>query len=64
MGREKRGGYLIEWWLGDHLPKHVHVYKDGKEVAKIVLPDLKVLNGKMNKKLKKILMGLIKEGRI
>ncbi len=64
MGREKRGGYLIEWWLGDHLPKHVHVYKDGKEIAKIVLPSLKVLNGKMNKKLKKILMELIKEGRI
>ena len=64
MGREKRGGYLIEWWLGDHSPKHVHVYKDGKEIAKIVLPGLKVLNGKMNKKLKKILMELIKEGRI
>ena len=64
MGREERGGYLIEWWLGDHLPKHVHVYKDGKEIAKIVLPGLKVLNGKMNKKLKKILMELIKEGRI
>ncbi len=64
MGREKRGGFLIEWWLGDHLPKHVHVYKDGKEIAKIVLPSLKVLNGKMNKKLKKILMELIEEGRI
>jgi hypothetical protein len=34
------------------------------ELAKIVLPGLKVLNGKMNKKLKKILMELIKEGKI
>ncbi len=64
MGREKRGGYLIEWWIGDHLPKHVHIYKDGKEVTKIELPGFRVLNGKMNKKLKKILTELIKEGKI
>ncbi len=64
MGREKRGGYLIEWWIGDHLPKHVHVYKDGKEVAKIELPGFIILKGKMNKKLKNILMELIKEGKI
>ncbi len=64
MGREKRGGYLIEWWIGDHLPKHVYVYKDGKEVAKIELPGFTILKGKMNKKLKNILMELIKEGKI
>lgn len=40
MGRKKRGGYLIEWWIGDHLPKHVHVYKDGKEVEKSSCLDL------------------------
>ncbi len=64
MGREKRGGYLIEWWIGDHLPKHVHVYKNGKEMVKVELPGFTVLIGKLNKKLKKILMELIKEGRI
>ncbi len=64
MGREKRGGYLIEWWIGDHLPKHVHIYKDGKAVAKIELPGFTILKGTMNKKLKRILMELIEEGRI
>ncbi len=64
MGREKRGGYLIEWWIGDHLPKHVHVYKNGKEMVKVELPGFTVLKGKLNKKLKNILMELIKEGRI
>jgi hypothetical protein len=33
-------------------------------VAKIELPGFRVLNGKMNKKLKKILTELIKEGKI
>ena len=64
MGRERRGGYLIEWWLGDHWPKHVHVYKDGREVAKVSVPDLRVLSGKMNNRLKKILKNLIAEEKI
>ncbi|QQR80902.1 MAG: DUF4160 domain-containing protein [Deltaproteobacteria bacterium] len=64
MGRLKRGGYLIEWWIGDHDPKHVHVYEDGKDVAKIKVPDLLVLQGKMSKKLRKILEGLIKDGEL
>lgn len=37
MGREKRGGYIIEWWMGDHSPKHVHVYKDGKDMKGLKL---------------------------
>ena len=64
MGREKRGGYIIEWWMGDHSPKHVHVYKKGQEVAKIVIPDMRVLSGQMNRRLKRIIEELIKEGRI
>lgn len=64
MGREKRGGYLIEWWIGDHQPKHVHVYKDGREVAKVVIPSMRLLSGKMNKKLKKIIEQLLKEEKI
>ena len=64
MGRLKRGGYLIEWWIGDHDPKHVHVYEDGKEVAKVKVPDLLVLQGKMSGKLRKILEQLIKDGEL
>jgi hypothetical protein len=26
MGRVRRGGYIIEWFIGDHAPRHVHVY--------------------------------------
>ncbi|QMU56602.1 MAG: DUF4160 domain-containing protein [Candidatus Mycalebacterium zealandia] len=64
MGREKRGGYIIEWWVGDHQPKHVHIYKDGEAVAKVAVPGMEILSGNMNGRLRKILLDLIKEGRI
>jgi hypothetical protein len=64
MGREKRGGYLIDWWIGDHLPKHAHIYKDGRLIAKVEIPGFAVLNGKINRKIRKILAELIEEGKI
>lgn len=61
MSRIKRGGYIIERWMGDHPPKHVHVFMDGKEIAKVKIPSLGLLSGKMDRKLRKILMELIEE---
>jgi hypothetical protein len=28
MGRVRRGGYIIFWWIGDHSSRHVHVRTD------------------------------------
>lgn len=53
---------MIEWWIGDHLPKHVHIYEDGKEIVKIRIPEMIVLTGRINKRILKILAGLVKEG--
>ena len=64
MGRVRQGGYLIEWWIGDHNPKHVHVYRDGRLVAKVEVPGLLVLTGKMGRRLQRILERLIEEGEI
>jgi len=61
MGRVRRGGYLIDWWIGDHRPKHVHVYRDGTLVAKVEMPGLLVLSGKVSRKLSKILEQLVRE---
>jgi len=60
----KRGGYIVEWWMGDHLPKHVHVHKDGREIAKVQIPGLLVLKGEVNSRIRNILQQLIKEGKI
>jgi hypothetical protein len=26
MGKIRRGGYILEWFIGDHTPRHIHVY--------------------------------------
>ncbi|MEK7790661.1 MAG: DUF4160 domain-containing protein [Deltaproteobacteria bacterium] len=62
MGRVKRSGYLIEWWIGDHLPKHVHIYRDGRTIAKVQIPEMLVLRGSLNRRLKRILLELVKGG--
>ena len=49
---------------GSFVPKHVHIYRDGKEVAKVAVPEMRLLNGKMNRKLRRILEQLLKEGKI
>lgn len=61
MGRIRRGGYLIDWWIGDHTPKHVHVYRDGTLVAKVEVPGMLVLSGRMSRRLRRILQELVEE---
>ena len=26
MGKIRRSGFVLEWFIGDHQPRHVHVY--------------------------------------
>jgi len=64
VGRIRRGEYVIDWWIVDHDPKHVHVYRDGRLMAKVEVPGLLVLTGTMNRKLRRILEELIREGKL
>jgi hypothetical protein len=50
MGKLRRGGYIFVWWKGDHPPRHVHIYRDGKLVVKWDLDNQKVMNGEASKK--------------
>ena len=34
MSKIRRGGYVFLTWIGDHTPRHVHVYRDGKLIVK------------------------------
>jgi hypothetical protein len=61
VGRVRRGGYLIDWWIGDHLPKHVHIYRNGSLVAKVEVPSMLVLAGTLTRRLRRILEQLIDE---
>jgi hypothetical protein len=45
MGKLRRGGYIFMAWKGDHPPRHVHVYRDGKLVVKWDLDNRKPMKG-------------------
>jgi len=61
VGRIKRGNY--EFWTHkyDHAPRHIHVRKDGKEIAKWDLENNTLMKGKMTPKILKLIRELIAE---
>ncbi len=63
MGKIRRGNYIFVSWIGDH-GNHVHVYKDSKLVVKWDLEENKTMEGKINRKILKIISQLKKEGRL
>ena len=64
MGKVKRGGYVFVSWIGDHDPKHVHIYKDKKLVGKWDLQNNKIMVGKISKKILKYIQELALEGKL
>ncbi len=62
MGKARRYGYIFTWNVGDHLPIHIHVYKDGKLLCRWRLFDEIELSGKANAKIRKAIKELRKEG--
>lgn len=64
MGKIKRGGYIFVDWIGDHEPPHVHIYKDGRLVAKWDLKNSKCMEGSVSKKLLKYIKELQEENKI
>ena len=46
MGKIRRGGFVFVSWKGDHLPRHVHVYRDGKLIVKWDLENGKPMKGR------------------
>lgn len=62
LSKIRRGGYLFVTWIGDHAPRHVHVYRDRKEVMKFDLENFHVMSGKSEKKIISLIHRLINEG--
>ena len=50
MSKIRRGGYLFLTWTGDHTPRHVHVYQNGRLVLKWDLDDEKPMAGHASRK--------------
>ena len=50
MARVRRGGYIFLTWIGDHPPRHVHVYRDGKLIVKWDLENRMPMIGEANRR--------------
>lgn len=64
MPKVRRGGYIFLSWIGDHSPKHVHVYRDGKLVVKWDLDNWQPMKGKASNRMLKLLRELADEGQV
>jgi hypothetical protein len=66
MGKVRRGGYILEWYIGDHEPRHVHVY-DSKHrlIGRLDIDRLAGVEGwTPARKLVKLVLDLKSENRL
>jgi hypothetical protein len=64
MGKIRRGGYVFLTWKGDHTPRHVHVYKDGKLVLVWDLDNGKPMKGTPSQRTLTLIRTLQKERQL
>ncbi len=64
MGKVRRGGFIFITYKGDHDPRHVHIFRDGTEIAKWNLEDWVLMSGAVNRKILNLLDELVKEGEL
>lgn len=64
MGKIRRGNYVFVTWIGDHAPRHVHVYRDSRLVVKWDLENWAPMQGKATRRLLKLIEELESEGKL
>jgi len=62
MPRIRRGGYVFLTRESDHDPRHVHIFRDGREVLKWDLTDWKALEGTPHGRILSLLCQLRADG--
>ncbi len=62
MGKIRRGNYIFVTWIGDHAPRHVHVFRQRRLIVKFDLERKKVIEGRMSRRLLSLTQTLIDEG--
>jgi hypothetical protein len=55
MGMFKRGGYVFISWKGDHPPRHVHVYRNGRLVVKWNLEKGEPMKGTASRRIRRLI---------
>jgi len=64
MGKVRRGGFIFVTWIGDHPPRHVHVYRDGKLIVKWDLENRQPMKGEATARLIELIDQLEAEGQL
>jgi hypothetical protein len=64
VSRIRRGGYVFVTWVGDHAPRHVHVYRDRRLVVKWDLDNAQAMEGAASRTVLKLIKALIEEGQL
>lgn len=64
MSKVRRGGYVFLAWIGDHSPRHVHVYRNGLLVLKWDLENQKIMAGSPSRRVLDLIRQLDAEGRL
>lgn len=49
-------------WVGDHAPRHVHVYRDSQLVVKWDLDNGQAMEGAATRAVRKLIDALVEEG--
>ncbi len=64
MGKIRRSNYIFLTWIGDHSPRHVHVYRDSRMVVKWDLENWQPMKGSATNTLLKLIRQLEDEGKL
>jgi len=64
MGKIRRGNYVFLSWIGDHSPRHVHVYRSSKLVLKWDLENWLPMKGKPDRRILQLIDEFVNEGKL
>jgi hypothetical protein len=62
MPKRRRGGYIFVAWKGDHPPRHVHVFREGRLVVKWNLESWRPMEGQASPRVMRLIRELLEEG--
>ena len=64
MSRIRRGGFIFVTFIGDHAPRHVHVYRDGQLIVKWDLDNGQPMQGAATRRILTLIGQLVSEGKL
>jgi hypothetical protein len=64
VSKIQRGGYVFLAWIGDHSPRHVHVYRNGALVLKWDVENWRPMFGSPSAKVLRLIRELQSEDQL